>query len=529
MRSYLGSAIQTSWSPDESLGFGEVLPEYEGGTLTDTRLVEPSGAATVASNHITASGSSTQVSSAQDSRAHEEDAAAPIHVELSTPVELPTPVEPDHGKLSDIDMDRLSAISITSSKTNSFLSLMSLAQRIRLGQTGGTSSGRDSMNDLPSSAIDWYRRSSSLYLFGCRSSTLSIASSQKTNSIRMSWKPEVPITIQEAEAEATQQIQIPQYAMQALQKNRPFCFACNEHFKNKGSLRRHQQEQCEREKIAACSLCPPKQGIFYTKERLLRHHVASHGDKCRNDCSKEKISVPCKEHLSNSFENLPPKKAWGCPYCINCFKTFEGWNGHCIDHLKGTDKAPKWSFGAMIWSLLQQESLREARSHSDLPEESSWSSLNEKTCSGLREVLEHSRLPSGFENREYWYLNNSHAVVRCVLHYIRTGQAFPSQQLFEVCSKPIPYHMPVNTVENPEDFPCTFGEDDIDGRHTRRRGASLKGSLPNLALRPSSSRSPAIQTVAVPPVPPLPDPIPQYRPMSGVVYIDWPWSDVGQI
>jgi hypothetical protein len=33
MRSYLGSAIQTSWPPDESLGFGEVLPEYEGGTL----------------------------------------------------------------------------------------------------------------------------------------------------------------------------------------------------------------------------------------------------------------------------------------------------------------------------------------------------------------------------------------------------------------------------------------------------------------------------------------------------------------
>jgi hypothetical protein len=401
--------------------------------------------------------------------------------------------------------------------------------------------------------------------------------------------------------------------------NKPFCFACNEHFKNKGSLKRHQQEQCEREKIAACSLCPPKQGIYYTKERLLRHHVMSHGDKCRNGCSKKenKISVPCKEHLSNSFENLPPKKAWGCPYCISCFKTFEEWNGHCIDHLTKASKAPKWSFGTMIWSLLQQESLRDARSHHDLPEESSWSSLNEKTCSGLREVLEHCKLPSGFETREYWYLNNSYAVVRCVFHYIRTGQAFPSQQLFEVCSKPIPCHMPVNTVENPEDFPyisdsalgcgntdmtlrtspfsqprvenetttpCsvrttnsatqpfasvnaevigdvksrsvdTPNEDDAGGSQTRRRGASLKRSLSNLALRPSSGKSPAIQAAAIPPVPPLPgnsktpvadkngagthqdknwsapfllDPIPQYRPMSGVVY-NWQWSGGDQI
>jgi hypothetical protein len=312
--------------------------------------------------------------------------------------------------------------------------------------------------------------------------------------------------------------------------NKPFCFACNEHFKNKGSLKRHQQEQCEREKIAACSLCPPKQGIYYTKERLLRHHATSHGDKCRNGCSKKenKISVPCKEHLSNSFENLPPKKAWGCPYCISCFKTFEEWNGHCTNHLKGTDKAPKWSFGTMIWSLLQQESLRDARSHHDLPSLSNWSSLDEKTCSGLREVLEHCKLPSGFGGREYLYFSNSYAVVRCVFHYIRTGEAFPSQHLFVVCSKPTPYHMSANTGENSKDFPCTFDEDDIGGRQTRRRGASIKRSLSNLALRPSSSRSPAIQTVAVPPVPPLPDPIPQYRPMSGVVY-DWSWSGVDQI
>jgi hypothetical protein len=379
--------------------------------------------------------------------------------------------EPDHGKLSDIDMDRFSAISITPSKTNSFSSLLLLAQRIRLGQTGGTSLGRDSMNDLPSSAIDWHRTSSSLYLFGRRSSALSIASSQKTNSSRMSWKPEIPITIQEAEAGATQQIQIPQYPTQALSIRKPFCFACNEHFKNKESLKRHQLENCEREKMAACLLCPPNQAIYYIEERLVRHHVRLHGDKCQNGCSN-KISIPCKEHLSNSFENLPPKKAWGCPYCISCFKTFEEWNGHCIGHLEKADKAPKWSFGTMIWSLLQQESLRDARSHHALPGQSNWSSLNEKTCSGLREVLQYCKPPSWLGG---WYLDESYAVVSCVFHFVRTGWAFPSRHLFEVCSKPTPYHMPVGTDENSKDIPCTFDS-------VSERGNAISGSASSAAV-----------------------------------------------
>ena len=184
------------------LDFGEVQPEYEGGTFTDTRLVERSGAATAASNHIPASSSFTQVRSAQDSGAHEEeDAAALIRVDTPTSVELPTPVklptvmnERDHRQLSDIDMDRFSAMSITSSEISGFSSLRSLAQRIRLGQTGGTSSGRDSVNDLPSSAMGWDRRNSSHYLFGRRSIASSIASSQKTSSSRMSWRPEIPAT-----------------------------------------------------------------------------------------------------------------------------------------------------------------------------------------------------------------------------------------------------------------------------------------------------------------------------------------------
>jgi len=109
---------------------------------------------------------------------------------------LPTVMnERDHRQLSDIDMERLSAISITSSEISDFSSLLSLAQRIRLGQTGGTSSGRDSVNDLPSSAMGWDRRNSSLYLFGRRSITSSIASSQKTSSSRMSWRPEIPAPV----------------------------------------------------------------------------------------------------------------------------------------------------------------------------------------------------------------------------------------------------------------------------------------------------------------------------------------------
>ena len=402
------------------------------------------------------------------------------------------------------------------------------------------------------------------------------------------------------------------------QTYKPFCFTCNEQFKNKGSLSRHQKEQCERGKISACSLCPVPQPMYYTKERLLRHHVMSHGDRCPNGCSKKenKISIPCKEHLSESFEKLPSKKAWGCPYCVSCFKTFEEWNGHCFDHLKTTDKAPKWSFGTMIWSLLQQDRLMDARMRHDFPVTSNWSSVNEKTCSGLREILEHCRLPSVLRAREYWYLPEGDAVVRCIFHFIRTGLTLPSQQLFEVRSKPIPYQVSNSATEGRKDAPptsqpipekgnansgiktflcpperadnatvsqtsasnkVTSGSqthsssavdtagavrsrpveiqdfDDGANGHPRKRGASLKRSLSNLALRPSSSKSPAVQTVAVPPVPPLPgetkawnadkagagagthhdgdwpthsylDPIPQYRPMSGVVY-GWSWSD----
>jgi hypothetical protein len=220
---------------------------------------------------------------------------------------------------------------------------------------------------------------------------------------------------------------------------KPFCFACNEHFKNKGSLSRHQKEQCEREKVATCSLCPPPQLMYYSERRLFQHHVASHGDKCKNGCSKKELSGPCKEHLSESFEELPPKKAWGCPYCVRCFKSFDERNCHCIGHFNKAGKAPQWSFGIMITSLLQQDNLTDARMCHDPPEPSTWSTINEKTCSGLREILEYCTIPTQMHDNEYWYLDEANAVVRCVYDLMAKGHTPPNLQLFEARIKPFPY------------------------------------------------------------------------------------------
>jgi hypothetical protein len=107
--------------------------------------------------------------------------------------------EPENGRLSDVDMDRFSAISLTPSSLSGFTSLRSLARRLHLRQNGETSSERNSGADLPSSVMNWRRSSDSLKLFGRLSNTPSIASSQKTGSTRMSWKPEIPTTIQEGD------------------------------------------------------------------------------------------------------------------------------------------------------------------------------------------------------------------------------------------------------------------------------------------------------------------------------------------
>jgi hypothetical protein len=196
-----GRAVQTVAHLDESLGFDKEqaglpdipnlldlpdLPEhteYEHTALTDISSVDFSAAATAASNRLTAGMSISTVRHTNTT----DDVPA-----LSAVIE-----EPENGRLSDVDMDRLSAISLTPSSLSGFASLRSLARRVRLRQNGETSSERNSEADLPSSVMNWRRSSSSFKLFGRLSNRLSIASSQKTGSTRMSWKPEIPTTIQE--------------------------------------------------------------------------------------------------------------------------------------------------------------------------------------------------------------------------------------------------------------------------------------------------------------------------------------------
>ena len=111
----------------------------------------------------------------------------------TTPVMRTMVEEPENGRLSDIDMDRFSAISLTPSSLSGFASLRSLARRIKRGESPAE---RNSADDLPSSVMKWNRSSSSLQLFGRLSSRLSVASSLKTDSSRMSWRPEIPAITQ---------------------------------------------------------------------------------------------------------------------------------------------------------------------------------------------------------------------------------------------------------------------------------------------------------------------------------------------
>lgn len=94
-------------------------------------------------------------------------------------------------RLSDIDMDRLSAVSRTSSVMSCFSSFRSLALRIKRGQS------RNSVDDLPSSVMKRNGSSSSLQLFGRLSPLLSVPWSRKTDSSRMSWRPEIPHSLQQ--------------------------------------------------------------------------------------------------------------------------------------------------------------------------------------------------------------------------------------------------------------------------------------------------------------------------------------------
>jgi hypothetical protein len=102
--------------------------------------------------------------------------------------------EAEHGRISDIDMDRFSAASVTSSVMSGFASLRSLALRIK---REGSPTARNSADEVPSSVMKWDRSSGSLHLFGQLSARLSVASSRQTDSSRMSWRPEIPVKMEE--------------------------------------------------------------------------------------------------------------------------------------------------------------------------------------------------------------------------------------------------------------------------------------------------------------------------------------------
>jgi hypothetical protein len=129
-----------------------------------------------------------QINSAQSPQGLDGNATSTVSV-MRTVIE-----EPENGRLSDIDMDRFSAVSLTASSLSSSASFHSLARRIRRWKSRAE---RNPMDELPSSVMKWDSSSSSLQLFSQLSDTLSVASSQKTDRSRMSWRPEIPATIQE--------------------------------------------------------------------------------------------------------------------------------------------------------------------------------------------------------------------------------------------------------------------------------------------------------------------------------------------
>jgi hypothetical protein len=181
---FVGYAGMEKTLPDhgEAHGTFDELPEppasaeYGDADITNTAVHVHSPAAIAASNNPTAS-----MDTSQHDKAHEDDATS------SVPAIAVVTEEPEHGRLSDIDMDRFSSLSFTPSVSSGFASLRSLAQRILLRQGEESSLRSDSLDDPPSSVMDWNRSNSSLQLFGRRSFGSSIASSQMTNSSLMSY------------------------------------------------------------------------------------------------------------------------------------------------------------------------------------------------------------------------------------------------------------------------------------------------------------------------------------------------------
>jgi len=334
---------ETLPDPDEAHSTFNELPEPPEPTEYDEPYLtystpHPSPAAISASNNPTAG-----MGTSQHVKAHEEDAAS------SVPAVAVMTKELESGRLSNIDMHRFSSLSLTSSESSGFASLRSLAKRILLRQREESTLRGDSLDDPPSSIMDWDRSNSSLQLFGRFSFSSSIASSQVTNGSGMSYT--VLSNGSQYSPILTNKIPPPAHA----------CFTCNKPFKSKSSLSRHWKLYCERDKEWVCLLCVPLKN-FNNKEKLLQHHIDSHGETCIRDCMQHH-DLLCEENIAWSISHLPPKKAWGCPCCLRCFDTFVAWTKHCVNHPLQNGEVIGWSLNTMVQSLILQPYLTDAIMH----------------------------------------------------------------------------------------------------------------------------------------------------------------------
>jgi hypothetical protein len=368
--------------------------------LTYTTLHNSSPAAIATSNNPI-----TSMSMSQHVKAHKEDAAS------SVPIIAVVTEEPENGRLSDIDMDRFSSLSLTPSVSSGFASLRSLEQRILLRQREESSLRRDSLDDPPSSVMDWNRSNSSLQLFGRLSFSSSIASSRMTNGSRMShnmlsngsqysYAP-----TEKSQDRSSQQSQdflqrqasplvnytesVDQHSSVLTDKTPPpahTCVACNIRFEWKSSLSRHWKLHCERDDGGwICLLCllNPR---FDCKEELYQHHIDNHGEACTRGC-RQKCDLLCTQYIGWSISDPSPKKAWGCPCCLQCFDTSAAWTKHSANHPLQNGKVIGWSLNTMVQSLILQPYLRDAIAYLPL-HMFDVADTKADVCQILREALE---------------------------------------------------------------------------------------------------------------------------------------------
>jgi hypothetical protein len=423
-------------NPDGMRGTFTKLPEppepteYDDADLTYAAFHNSLPAVISVSNNSTMS-----MNTSQHVKVHEEDTASSVSV-------MAVATKEPGNTLPDIDMDRFSLLSLTPSVSSGFASLRSLAQRILLRQREGDSLRRDSLDDLPSSVMDWNRSNSSLRLFRELSSSSSIASSQMTTGSRMNHtmlsngsqyryapteKLQFGISQQSLDLPLSQVslvdcaesvCQCPPILTGEISPPVHICVACNLSFRNKGSLSKHWEQHCERGMEWACLLCVPIK-IFNCKEKLCRHHISNHGKVCIRGC-KNPRRLLCEEGVAWS-EYLRPKQAWGCPCCLQCFDTFAAWTKHSAIHPLQNGKVIGWSLNTMVQSLMLQPYLTDAIAY--LP----WhmfdlAGAKVDVCQNLREILERHKIPDTVRyHYDYIYLRLPEALVQYVFRLVTYG------------------------------------------------------------------------------------------------------------